>query len=91
MFFNIGDFIPCLDWLDLQGVKPKTKKLYERFDKFLTSILEEHKISKNEKHQDLLSVFLSLKETPQGEHPLIESEIKAVLGVCTFSRYYNST
>ncbi|KHN48735.1 Flavonoid 3'-monooxygenase [Glycine soja] len=78
--FNIGDFIPCLDWLDLQGVKPKTKKLYERFDKFLTSILEEHKISKNEKHQDLLSVFLSLKETPQGEHQLIESEIKAVLG-----------
>ncbi|KAE8725652.1 Transmembrane protein adipocyte-associated 1 isoform 1 [Hibiscus syriacus] len=38
--FNIGDFIPALEWLDLQGVQGKMKK----FDKFLSGILEEHKI-----------------------------------------------
>ncbi|KAK7388881.1 hypothetical protein VNO78_23708 [Psophocarpus tetragonolobus] len=77
--FNIGDFIPFLDWLDLQGVKSKMKKLHKKFDAFLTSILEEHKISKNEKHRDLLSVLLSLKETPQEGYKLVEPEIKAIL------------
>ncbi|KAH1132411.1 hypothetical protein GYH30_011331 [Glycine max] len=78
--FNIGDFIPPLDWLDLQGLKTKTKKLHKRFDILLSSILEEHKISKNAKHQDLLSVLLSLKETPQEGHELVEEEIKSILG-----------
>ncbi|KAG4932567.1 hypothetical protein JHK87_046569 [Glycine soja] len=78
--FNIGDFIPILDRLDLQGVKSKTKKLHKRFDTFLTSILEEHKIFKNEKHQDLyLTTLLSLKEAPQEGYKLDESEIKAIL------------
>lgn len=85
--FNIGDFIPILDRLDLQGVKSKTKKLHKRFDTFLTSILEEHKIFKNEKHQDLyLTTLLSLKEAPQEGYKLDESEIKAILLVCLFSR-----
>ena len=87
--FNIGDFIPPLDWLDLQGLKTKTKKLHKRFDILLSSILEEHKISKNAKHQDLLSVLLSLKETPQEGHELVEEEIKSILGVCAFSIYNN--
>ncbi|KAD5507817.1 hypothetical protein E3N88_15520 [Mikania micrantha] len=41
--FNIGDFIPAVDWLDLQGVTKKMKKLHARFDSFLNTILEEHK------------------------------------------------
>ncbi|TKY55038.1 Flavonoid 3'-monooxygenase [Spatholobus suberectus] len=77
--FNVGDFIPGLDWLDLQGVKVKAKKLRKRTDAFLTNILEEHKISKNEEHQDLLSALLSLKETPQEGHKLTEPDIKAIL------------
>lgn len=79
--FNIGDFIPPLDWLDLQGVKARTKRLFSRFDAFLTTILDEYKISNHNKHQDLLSALLSLKETPHEGHKLVESEIKALLGV----------
>ncbi|KAJ0104586.1 hypothetical protein Patl1_18874 [Pistacia atlantica] len=41
---NIGDFIPSLEWLDLQGVAAKMKKLHKRFDKFLGDIVEEHKM-----------------------------------------------
>ncbi|RDX61345.1 Flavonoid 3'-monooxygenase, partial [Mucuna pruriens] len=78
--FNIGDFIPALDWLYIQGVKTKTKKLHKRFDAFLTTILEEHKIVKNEKGQDLLSSLLSLIDTPQEGYKLVEPEIKAILG-----------
>ncbi|XP_047160662.1 flavonoid 3'-monooxygenase-like [Vigna umbellata] len=78
--FNIGDFIPFLDWLDLQGVKAKAKKLRKGFDAFLTSILEEHQVSMNEKHQNTyLATLLSLKETPQDGYNLCEEEIKAIL------------
>ncbi|XP_054821634.1 flavonoid 3'-monooxygenase-like [Prosopis cineraria] len=78
--FNIGDFIPALEFLDLQGVQAKMKKLHKRFDEFLTSIIEEHKVSKSEKHKDLLSTLLSLKDVPDDEGTrLTDTEIKALL------------
>ncbi|KAK7265855.1 hypothetical protein RJT34_33479 [Clitoria ternatea] len=77
--FNLADFFPLLEGLDLQGVKAKVKKLLNRFDAFLTQIVEEHKIFKTEKHQDLLSTLLSLKEAPEDEHKLTDKGIKALL------------
>ncbi|XP_020212857.1 flavonoid 3'-monooxygenase [Cajanus cajan] len=80
--FNIGDFIPSLEWLDLQGVQAKMKKLHKRFDAFLTSIVEEHKSSssKSEKHKDLLSTLLSLRNVPDDDgNQLTDTEIKALL------------
>ncbi|KAK7304683.1 hypothetical protein VNO77_42569 [Canavalia gladiata] len=78
--FNIGDFIPSLEWLDLQGVQAKMKKLHKRFDAFLTSIIEEHSISKNEKHKDMLSTLLSLKDASDDDgNKLTDTEIKALL------------
>jgi len=41
--FNIGDFVPSLAWMDLQGVQKKMKKLHNRFDDFFSRMLEEHK------------------------------------------------
>nr|KYP40621.1 Flavonoid 3'-monooxygenase [Cajanus cajan] len=76
--FNIGDFVPILDWLDLQGVKPKTKNLHKRLDAFLTTILEEHIISKNEQDKNFLSALLSHKETHQEGDEVLEHEIKAI-------------
>ncbi|KAJ1402776.1 Cytochrome P450 [Sesbania bispinosa] len=83
--FNIGDFIPSLEWLDLQGVQAKIKKLHKRFDAFLTSIIEEHKSSsKSENHKDLLSTLLSLKEVSDDDGiKLSDVEIKALLLVPT--------
>ncbi|RDX89467.1 Flavonoid 3'-monooxygenase, partial [Mucuna pruriens] len=78
--FNIGDFIPALEWLDLQGVKARAKILMKRCDAFLTTIIEEYKISKNDKQQNLyLNTLLSLKETPQEGYKLTEEEIKLIL------------
>ncbi|KAJ1402775.1 Cytochrome P450 [Sesbania bispinosa] len=84
--FNIGDFIPSLEWLDLQGVQAKMKKLHKRFDAFLTSIIEEHKsASKSEKHKDMLSMLLSLKEVSDDDgNKLSDVEIKALLLVLSF-------
>nr|AGT55835.1 flavonoid 3'-hydroxylase [Lycium ruthenicum] len=82
--FNIGDFIPALDCLDIQGVAAKMKKLHARFDAFLTSILEEHKgkrFGETKKEQgDLLSTLISLKnEDDDNGGKLTETEIKALL------------
>ncbi|KAK4257243.1 hypothetical protein QN277_006856 [Acacia crassicarpa] len=78
--FNIGDFIPALEFLDLQGVQAKMKILHKRFDEFLTSIIEEHKARKSEKHNDMLSTLLSLKDVPDDEGTrLTDTEIKALL------------
>nr|DAD31446.1 TPA_asm: hypothetical protein HUJ06_010297 [Nelumbo nucifera] len=80
--FNIGDFVPSLEWLDLQGVAAKMKKLHARFDAFLNKILEEHKVKGggSGRHTDLLSTLLSLKEDADGEGgKLTDTEIKALL------------
>ncbi|KAI9173767.1 hypothetical protein LWI28_006150 [Acer negundo] len=81
--FNIGDFIPALECLDLQGVAGKMKKLHKRFDKFLGDILEEHKINAgdgSEKHSDMLTTLISLMDNADGEgEKLTETEIKALL------------
>nr|AIY22747.1 flavonoid 3'-hydroxylase [Iochroma calycinum] len=82
--FNIGDFIPALDWMDIQGVAGKMKKLHARFDAFLTSILEEHKgkrIGEMKEQGDLLSTLISLKNEDDDDNggKLTDTEIKALL------------
>lgn len=84
--FNIGDFIPLLKGLDLQGVVAKMKKLHQRFDAFFSSILDDHKINYSngtKNHMDLLSTLISLKVVDNGEGvQLTDTEIKALLLVC---------
>ncbi|KAM7471459.1 hypothetical protein LguiA_009642 [Lonicera macranthoides] len=90
--FNLGDFIPTLEWLDLQGVTSKMKKIHARFDAFLNGIIKEHTTSSakgedsrggtTRNHVDLLSTLISLKdnnaEASEGGK-LTDTEIKALL------------
>ncbi|KAJ9131525.1 hypothetical protein P3X46_035180 [Hevea brasiliensis] len=79
--FNIGDFVPALEWLDLQGVAAKMKKLHRRFDAFLTEIVEDHKTNGfNGAEKYMLSTLISLKEEgdSDGLKPT-DTEIKALL------------
>ncbi|XVF08941.1 hypothetical protein REPUB_Repub07fG0048200 [Reevesia pubescens] len=81
--FNIGDFIPALECLDLQGIVAKMKKLHKKFDKFFSDVLEEHKMlvkKHDQKHTDMLSTLISF-ESEEGK--LTDIEIKAVLLVQT--------
>nr|QRV61378.1 F3'H [Litchi chinensis] len=81
--FNVGDFIPALECLDLQGVAAKMKKLHKRFDDFLGEILEEHKVSLRDgrgKHTDMLTTLISLMDNADADgEKLTETEIKALL------------
>ncbi|KAK6920984.1 Cytochrome P450 [Dillenia turbinata] len=79
--FNVGDFVPALDWLDFQGVASKMKKLHARFDSFLNEIVDDHKMKASDaKHMDLLSTLLAQKDNIDGEGgKLSDIEIKALL------------
>lgn len=81
--FNIGDFIPALDWLDLQGVAAKMKKVHKRFNAFLTSILEEYKMygvdGSSNRHKHMLGTLISLQDDDSEGGKLTDTEIKALL------------
>ncbi|KAL2935462.1 Flavonoid 3'-monooxygenase [Bienertia sinuspersici] len=80
--FNIGDFVPALEWLDLQGIATKMKKLHKKFDKFLGAIVDEHKIhlNKGDFGRDFLTILLSSKDSYDDEGgKLTDTEIKALL------------
>lgn len=40
--FNVGDFVPYLNYLDLQGIKRRLKKANKAFDAFAEKIIEDH-------------------------------------------------
>lgn len=40
--FNIADFIPCLGWIDPQGLNTRLAKARESLDKFIDIIIDDH-------------------------------------------------
>ncbi|CAH9095755.1 unnamed protein product [Cuscuta epithymum] len=81
--FNVGDFIPAVEWLDLQGIAGKMKKLHARLDAFLNTIVEEHKMNgvKTSRDVDFLSTLMSLTADAVDDQgaKLTHTEIKALL------------
>lgn len=80
-YFNIGDFIPVLAWLDLQGIERGMKALHKRFDALLTRMIEEHVASSHKrkgKPDFLDAVMAHHKEESEGEK-LSLTNIKALL------------
>ncbi|XP_061353995.1 flavonoid 3',5'-hydroxylase 1-like [Gastrolobium bilobum] len=77
---NIGDFVPCIAWMDLQGVVVKMKRLHKKFDVFLTKMIEKHVKSAHERKDkpDFLDIVMANGEDPSEER-LSLSNIKALL------------
>ncbi|KAK1314305.1 Flavonoid 3'-monooxygenase [Acorus calamus] len=75
---NIGDWIPCIDFLDLQGYVRRMKALARKFDAFLERVLDEHIENRRKKKavaaeeeeegaadkDDMVDVLLRLAEDP---------------------------
>ncbi|GLJ22384.1 hypothetical protein SUGI_0421360 [Cryptomeria japonica] len=79
---NIGDFIPYLDWLDLQGVNQRMKKVHSSFDQMISKIIEEHQQRRREFHKesetkDIIDVLLEMKSLDG--IPITEEHIKAIV------------
>ncbi|RCV09550.1 hypothetical protein SEVIR_2G043800v4 [Setaria viridis] len=70
---NVGEWIPWLGWLDLQGCIRRMKRLSEMYDRFFEQILDEHEERRRRTGagefvaSDLVDVLLQLAEKDRSE------------------------
>ncbi|KAJ4755264.1 hypothetical protein LUZ62_028136 [Rhynchospora pubera] len=78
--FNIGDFIPALAWLDLQGVQAKLKGIHDRFDAMITKMLDEHSATakKREGRPDFIDLIMANRVGDDGE-TITDTNIKGLI------------
>ncbi|MED6160677.1 hypothetical protein PIB30_053680 [Stylosanthes scabra] len=78
---NLGDFIPWIHFLDLQGYVKRMKALAKKFDRFMEHVLDEHierrKAVKGYVAKDMVDVLLELAEDPNLEVKLERHGVKA--------------
>ncbi|XP_008792870.2 trimethyltridecatetraene synthase-like [Phoenix dactylifera] len=79
---NIGDSIPWLDFLDLQGYIKRMKKISRKFDRFLEHVLDEHNERRRREGEnfvavDMVDVLLELADDPNLEVKLERRGVKA--------------
>lgn len=84
---NIGDLIPWLDFLDLQGYVKRMKAVGKKFDQFLEQVLDTHKAAmlKDDKFEAkaMVDVLIQFGEDPNPEERLSRTTIKALTQVCS--------
>ena len=81
-YFNIGDFIPSLEWMDLQGIQRGMKKLHKRWDALIARMIEEHQSTAKQRaaHPDFLDIVMSQRDNCDGKGGrLSDVHIKALL------------
>jgi len=78
---NIGDYIPYIAKLDLQGLIKRMKVLRKIFDEFLDQIIDEHIQSEKgeEEVKDFVDVMLGFAGTEELEYCAERPNIKAIL------------
>ncbi|KQJ90411.1 cytochrome P450 71A1 [Brachypodium distachyon] len=79
----IGDSIPWLRWLDLQGYIKRMKKLSKVFDRFLEHVVDEHNERRllegqSFKATDMVDVLLEVASDPNLEVKLNRYGVKAI-------------
>ncbi|HDB9652920.1 TPA: cytochrome P450 [Escherichia coli] len=85
--FNIGDYVPFLMPLDLQGLTRRIKSGSKAFDDILEVIIDEHvqdiKDHDDEQHGDFIDVLLAMMNKPmdsrEGLSIIDRTNIKAIL------------
>uniref|UniRef100_A0A0G7ZNZ0 Cytochrome P450 CYP75A14v2 n=3 Tax=Picea TaxID=3328 RepID=A0A0G7ZNZ0_PICGL len=81
-YFNIGDFIPSLAWMDLQGIQRGMKKLHKRWDALIARMIEEHQSTAKQRasRPDFLDIVMSQRDNCDGQGGrLSDVHIKALL------------
>eukprot|EP00262_Sarcandra_glabra_P021511 TRINITY_DN915_c0_g1_i4.p1 TRINITY_DN915_c0_g1~~TRINITY_DN915_c0_g1_i4.p1 ORF type:complete len:508 (+),score=58.57 TRINITY_DN915_c0_g1_i4:229-1752(+) len=77
---NIGDYVPFIGSLDVQGLARRMKAISKVFDSFFEKIIDEH-IQANDKghHRDFVDVMLSFMESGDRDFEFNRSNIKAIM------------
>ncbi|XP_065045109.1 trimethyltridecatetraene synthase-like [Musa acuminata AAA Group] len=81
---NVGDLIPWLNFLDLQGYVKRMKMLGKRFDRFLEHVLDEHNERRRREREafvpsNMVDVLLELADDPSLEVKLERHCLKAFI------------
>jgi cytochrome P450 len=78
---NIGDYIPYIGALDLQGLNKRMKAIGKTFDDFFEKIIDEHMQSENreDKVKDFVDVMLGFVGTEESEYRIERPNIKAIM------------
>ncbi|GLJ31836.1 hypothetical protein SUGI_0640600 [Cryptomeria japonica] len=83
--FPIGEYIPFLDWMDLQGFRRRMQTVHKIFDGFAEKVIDDHidrrlgerKPKEGDRVKDLVDVMLSMAET-EGQ-AISRVDIKAMI------------
>eukprot|EP00253_Pinus_taeda_P008505 PITA_08505 len=81
-YFNIGDFIPSVAWMDLQGIQQGMKKLHKKWDALIQRMIEEHQSTAKQRASkpDFLDIVMSQRDNCNGQGGrLSDVHIKALL------------
>ncbi|XP_031267955.1 trimethyltridecatetraene synthase-like [Pistacia vera] len=77
---NIGDWIPWMDFLDLQGYVKRMKVLKKRFDRFHDHVFDEHRAKregvKDFEAKDMVDSLLRLADDPKLDAKLTSDSVK---------------
>lgn len=81
--FNIGDWIPWLEFLDLQGYVRRMKALVSKFDQFFDNVFDEHKANRIAEKDicepwNMVSCLLELMDDPNLDVKLTYDSVKAL-------------
>ncbi|KAL5714272.1 flavonoid 3',5'-hydroxylase [Ranunculus cassubicifolius] len=78
--FYIGDYVPCIGWMDLQGIVRGMKHLHNKFDAILNNMLKDHIKTKHERKEkpDLVDVLMENRDNIENER-LTDTNMKALL------------
>ncbi|GLJ31811.1 hypothetical protein SUGI_0639990 [Cryptomeria japonica] len=83
--FNVSDFIPYLDWLDLQGIRRRMQAVHKTFDGFAEKVIDQHigcrlgegKLKDEDRVKDMVDVLLDMDEK-EGQ-TISRVDIKAII------------
>ncbi|KAH7565821.1 hypothetical protein JRO89_XS08G0021900 [Xanthoceras sorbifolium] len=82
--FNLADYIPQIDSLDLQGLRKRMKAVAKVFDEFFEKVIDEHVQSRDENRtKDFVDLMLSLMGSEETDYCIDREHIKAIILVTT--------
>ncbi|KAL6284208.1 hypothetical protein ACE6H2_015137 [Prunus campanulata] len=77
---NLGDYIPCIAPLDLQGFTKRMKAVNKAFDNFFEKVIDEHLQSKDEdRTKDFVDVMVGIMGSAESQYRIERSNIKAII------------
>lgn len=85
---NVGDYVPAVAWMDLQGIERRMKELHRRVDVVLSRVMREHEATAVERkgRPDLLDQVVASRDSLEGEK-LSDIHFKALLLVRTLAMH----